>query len=76
MKEKNGEKPKIQITESVKISNHSTVFSVFESPNLKPTCTRLCNLLCRWSVGRSVKRRLEIWGFTNGKNGGVNANFH
>ena len=36
MKEKSGEKPKIQITDSVKISNHSTVFSVFESPNLKP----------------------------------------
>ena len=36
-KEKNGEKPKILITESVKIGNHSTVFSVGESPNLKPT---------------------------------------
>ena len=35
-KEKNGEKPKILITESVKIGNHSTVFSVGESPNLKP----------------------------------------
>ena len=34
--EKNGEKPKIQITESVKIGIHSTVFSVGESPNLKP----------------------------------------
>ena len=36
MGEKNGEKPKIQITESVKIGIHSTVFSVGESPNLKP----------------------------------------
>ena len=35
---KNGEKPKIQITESVKIGIHSTVFSVGESPNLKPNC--------------------------------------
>ena len=34
--DKNGEKPKIQITESVKIGIHSTVFSVGESPNLKP----------------------------------------
>ena len=38
MGEKNGEKPKIQITESVKIGIHSTVFSVGESPNLKPNC--------------------------------------
>ena len=37
MGEKNGEKPKIQITESVKIGIHSTVFSVGESPNPKPT---------------------------------------
>ena len=36
MREKNGEKPKILITESVIIGNHSTVFSVGESPNLKP----------------------------------------
>ena len=34
---KNGEKPKIQITESVKIGIHSTVFSVGESLNFKPT---------------------------------------
>ena len=36
MGEKNGEKPKIQITESVKIAIHSTVFPVGESlfPNL------------------------------------------
>ena len=34
---KNGEKPKILITESVIFANHSTVFSVGESPNLKPT---------------------------------------
>ena len=36
MREKNGEKPKIQITESVKIGIHSTVFSVGESLNPKP----------------------------------------
>ena len=36
-KKKNGEKPKILITEPVKIGDHSTVFSVGESPNLKPT---------------------------------------
>ena len=35
--DKNGEKPKIQITDSVKIGIHSTVFSVGESPNLKPS---------------------------------------
>jgi len=36
MEGKNGEKPKIQITESVKIGNHSTVFSAanHRSPNL------------------------------------------
>ena len=38
MEGKNGEKPKIQITESVKIGDHSTVFSAanHRSPNL--TC--------------------------------------
>ena len=45
MGEKNGEKPKIQITESVKIGIHSTVFSVGESPNLKPTPTKK-----QWSI--------------------------
>ena len=35
--EENGEKPKIQITELVEIGNHSTVFSVGESLNLKPS---------------------------------------
>ena len=34
---KNGEKPKIQITESVKIGIHSTVFSVGESLFPNPT---------------------------------------
>ena len=37
MREKNGEKPKIQITESVKIGIHSTVFSVGESLFPNPT---------------------------------------
>ena len=37
MEGKDGEKPKIQITESVKIVNHSTVFSAanHRSPNLR-----------------------------------------
>ena len=35
------EKPKIRITESVEIGNHSTVFSVGESLTLKPTCCYL-----------------------------------
>ena len=42
-KEKNGEKPKIIITESVKIGNHYTVFSVGESPNLKPSVGLVLN---------------------------------
>ena len=45
--EENGEKPKIQITKSVEIGNHSTVFLVGESLNLKPRCDQiLCTV--RW----------------------------
>ena len=40
-KKKTGKNRKIPITESVKIGNHSTVFLVGESPNLKPTCKAL-----------------------------------
>ena len=48
--EENGEKPKIQITESVEIGNYFTVFLVGESLNLKPslmvlTTARDCQVL-------------------------------
>ena len=64
-KRKNGEKPKILITESVKIGNHSTVFSVGESPNLKPNG----NLVADGWEGAVMRKPFEIekkcGGYTN-----------
>ena len=44
---KNGEKPKILITESVIFCNHSDVFSDGESPNLKPK-SKIIDDQLRW----------------------------
>ena len=59
MEGKNGEKPKIQITESVKTGIHSTVFFVGESPNLKPNPTqnhkKLKKIQFEFFVNKSLK---------------------
>ena len=57
---KNGEKPKIQITESVKIGIHSTVFSVGESPNLKP---KVKYIVCEERQNQSVVFRTDMFPF-------------
>ena len=58
MEGKNGEKPKIQITESVKIGNHSTVFSAVNhrSPNLSTPYSsyRRCYMVMQGTNGKPI----------------------